>query len=94
MDEMQFLEKLADASRRVSADIGDIRPKVWAGIAAEETGTYPILSLADARWMLRIDVAAAAAIVAGAAILYHSLSALMADMTVNGGMYALYSHFQ
>lgn len=96
MDEIEFLQDLAETSRRVPSGIGDIRAAVWkrienAGACATEE---VVLSFArERKLMRRLDLAAAFAIVVGSGMIYRLVSSMASDVYWSGAFYSFYNYF-
>lgn len=81
MDEKTFLRKWGEAGRALRCDIGDVRARVWEGIARElsdEAADMEQNFLPASEVLFKLDVAAVAIIGVGTGILY----ALVAEFNI------------
>lgn len=76
MDEKTFLRKWGEAGRALRCDVGDVRAKVWEGIARAQADSADAEQdfLPATEVLLKLDVAAVAVIGVGMGALYALLT--------------------
>lgn len=85
MDENTFIREWVQCSREVRPAVGDVRAAVWGRLAALGVDRVPAPTvLPPGRLLVEVDLAAAAVIAAGSAVVYSSLAELFRVFFWNG----------